>query len=227
MINQLRYQILECLYNSNAVDGTVDIKFDFLESLDTIQKRKQFKVELDYLISEGFIAGGPFDFLNWELISGLYPLDNKSISAKLTRKGVDYIQAELAPHYTDNIVQAASAHEVSAKTKHNNAAPVVSYLIVKDGAPKAPPVKTAHSNITRTDSIAAKPVVKAKPAAPARAARVSKTENPFQELSVITLNPIREQKSQIPPVKILLLAMLGVCVAILALLIYFVTRSRY
>lgn len=95
MDKQLHIYILDVLQQSNAIGTMVDIKPAFEDELDTQEKRKNFKAQLDYLVSEKLIeTNSKFEFLGWELLSGLYPLDNKKIEACLTGKWETYLAAK-------------------------------------------------------------------------------------------------------------------------------------
>lgn len=92
MDKQLHIHILDALQQSNAIDKMVDIKPAFLDELDSQEKRKNFKAQLDYLLTEGLIeAPSKFEFLGWELLTGLYPIDNKKIEARLIGKWESYL----------------------------------------------------------------------------------------------------------------------------------------
>jgi len=91
MVHAFRVSILNFLREHNAATAVIDVKTPFLTELDTIEKRKAFKQALDTLTNEKLIVvNGSYDFLNWKLINGLYPIDDKIIEAKITPKGVAY-----------------------------------------------------------------------------------------------------------------------------------------
>ncbi|OCX52682.1 hypothetical protein BEL04_14645 [Mucilaginibacter sp. PPCGB 2223] len=91
MVHAFRVGILNFLREHNATTAVIDIKNPFLTELNTIDKRKAFKQALDTLSNEKMIVvSGSYDFLNWKLINGLYPIDDKIIEAKITAKGLSY-----------------------------------------------------------------------------------------------------------------------------------------
>ncbi|EHQ30420.1 hypothetical protein [Mucilaginibacter paludis] len=92
MPKSLHIRILEYLHQSNAIEAMVDIKSAFESELDTSQKRRALNTELDFLLREKLVESkGKFDFLAWELVTGLYPLDNKKIEMRLTSQGETYL----------------------------------------------------------------------------------------------------------------------------------------
>lgn len=93
MVRAFRIGILKFLREHDATAVVTDIKNPFLSELDTMDKRKAFKQALDTLSNEKLIVvSGSYDFLNWKLINGLYPIDDKIIEAKITAKGLSYEQ---------------------------------------------------------------------------------------------------------------------------------------
>jgi len=92
MDKHLHIHILEVLQQNNAVGNMVDIKPAFTEELSTQEGRKNFKTQMDYLANENLIeTNGKFEFLTWELLTGLYPIDNKKIEARLTGNWHSYL----------------------------------------------------------------------------------------------------------------------------------------
>ncbi|RKR84891.1 hypothetical protein BDD43_5144 [Mucilaginibacter gracilis] len=92
MDKQLYINILDVLQQSNAIDKMVDIKPAFDQELDTQEKRKNFKAQLDYLVAQGLIVtDGKYDFLGWQLLNGLYPVEGKKIEARLAGKWQSHI----------------------------------------------------------------------------------------------------------------------------------------
>jgi hypothetical protein len=92
MDKHLHIHILDVLQQNNAVGNMVDIKPAFTEELSTQEGRKNFKTQLDYLVTENLIeTGGKFEFLTWELLTGLYPIDNKKIEMRLTGNWQSYL----------------------------------------------------------------------------------------------------------------------------------------
>jgi hypothetical protein len=93
MVRAFRIGILNFLREHGATTAVIDIKNPFLSELNTMDKRKAFKQALDTLSNEKLIVvSGSYDFLNWKLINGLYPIDDKIIEAKITAKGLTYEQ---------------------------------------------------------------------------------------------------------------------------------------
>lgn len=91
MVRAFRLSILNFLREHNAITAVIDVKTPFLTELDTVEKRKAFKQALDTLSNEKMIVvSGSYDFLNWKLINGLYPIDDKIIEAKITARGLAY-----------------------------------------------------------------------------------------------------------------------------------------
>jgi hypothetical protein len=93
MLRAFRIGILKFLREHEATTAVIDIKNPFLSELNTVDKRKAFKQALDTLSNEKLIVvSGSYDFLNWKLINGLYPINDKIIEAKITAKGLTYEQ---------------------------------------------------------------------------------------------------------------------------------------
>jgi len=93
MVRAFRIGILKFLREHDATTSVMDIKTPFLSELETMDKRKAFKQALDTLSNEKLIVvSGSYDFLNWKLINGLYPIDDKIVEAKITEKGLTYEQ---------------------------------------------------------------------------------------------------------------------------------------
>ncbi len=231
MIKSLRFQILEYLHQYNATMNTIDIKPGFIEKLDTVKKRREFKAELDYMISDGLITGGPYDFLNWELVSGLYPLDNKTINAKLTYKGKASIQSESDPNYVSNLAEEENLISEydelvpvspARAGSYNAQGTVLSYLIVQDTTLKPQSIdKPVFNNNAATTARPAQATVTPKPS-------IHLTDHdPLLALGQISLQTTRIQKAKTPVLKYLLLAALGGAVLMLLVLIYLLTKSRY
>ncbi|WP_448702757.1 hypothetical protein ACFGVR_10425 [Mucilaginibacter sp. AW1-3] len=96
MVRAFRIGVLNFLREHNATTAVIDIKTPFLNELDTTDKRKAFKQALDTLANEKLIVvNGSYDFLNWKLINGLYPIDDKIIEAKITPQGLTYEQPDV------------------------------------------------------------------------------------------------------------------------------------
>ncbi|MEO6523925.1 MAG: hypothetical protein ABIN91_19735 [Mucilaginibacter sp.] len=92
MDKHLHIHILDVLQQNNAIGNMVDIKPAFTDELNTQEGRKNFKTQLDYLVTENLIeTSGKFEFLTWELLTGLYPIDNKKIEARLTGNWQSYL----------------------------------------------------------------------------------------------------------------------------------------
>ncbi len=99
MVRAFRIGILKFLREHDATTVVIDIKNPFLSELNTMDKRKAFKQALDTLSNEKLIVvSGSYDFLNWKLINGLYPIDDKIIEAKITAKGLAYEQPSEVVH---------------------------------------------------------------------------------------------------------------------------------
>lgn len=100
MVRAFRIGILKFLREHDATTAVINIKDPFLSELDTMDKRKAFKQALDTLSNEKLIVvSGSYDFLNWKLINGLYPIDDKIVEAKITAKGLMYEPpADVVPH---------------------------------------------------------------------------------------------------------------------------------
>jgi len=99
MVRAFRIGILKFLREHDATTTVTDIKNPFLSELDTMDKRKAFKQALDSLSNEKLIVvSGSYDFLNWKLINGLYPIDDKIIEAKITARGLTYEQPAEVVH---------------------------------------------------------------------------------------------------------------------------------
>jgi hypothetical protein len=96
MDKQLHLHILDVLQQNNAVDKMVDIKAAFATELETTKGRKHLKAQLELLVNEGLIETGKFDFLGWELLNGLYQLDNKKIEARLIGKWQSFLSKRSA-----------------------------------------------------------------------------------------------------------------------------------
>lgn len=83
----------------------VDIKPAFLDELDTLEKRKNFKAQIDYLVSENLIeTGGKFEFLGWELLTGLYPIDKKKIEAGLIGNWQSYLESKRGTYKSEPVI---------------------------------------------------------------------------------------------------------------------------
>lgn len=97
MDKYLHIHILDVLSQNNGIGRMVDIKPAFDNQLDTNEKRKYFKAQMDYLASQNLVqTNGKFEFLNWELLSGLYPIDNKKIEAMLIGNWQAYLADKLS-----------------------------------------------------------------------------------------------------------------------------------
>jgi hypothetical protein len=157
MAKPLHIQILEYLQLNNAAGVMFDIKPAFENELDTLPKRKEFKAELEYLLKEKLIEGiGRYEFLGWELITGLYPLDNKKIEAKLSGQWETYL-ASKRPHAKRDLLAEPTVHVIPHKVK------TVSYADSDAAANALPHPATAPQPVTSLPVVPVEPVPQAIP----------------------------------------------------------------
>jgi len=91
MSKALRIKIIDYLREKDATTKYVDIRAELLSSTDSVEHRKEVKATLDFLSNNKLIIiNGSYEFLLWTGSNGLYKLDSKIISTKLTPKGETY-----------------------------------------------------------------------------------------------------------------------------------------
>lgn len=218
MPRSLHIQILEYLQQSNAVDAMVDIKPAFESELDTLQKRKELRAELDFLVSEKLIESkGSFDFLGWELVTGLYPLENKTIEVRLSGEWETYLAlkqvvvkydrlpAPILPAGHMEILKSGQENMMVNSLRAGNAAPKLEEVRLNDDVVQADltPRLSAPGRVVKLQSLADMPpgpvnLKSFKANVIARGGNSSpyfNTENtPFADLEIINLNPAPEKK---------------------------------
>jgi hypothetical protein len=108
----LHIEILEYLQHNKADGGLIDIKPAFEKYLDTMPRRKELKAELEYLLNRELVTStSRFDFLGWELLTGVYPLEKKNIELSINAKGEAYLQKQTTPRFTLPDAEALSNQE--------------------------------------------------------------------------------------------------------------------
>jgi hypothetical protein len=158
----LHIRLLDVLQQNNAVDAMFDVKPFFLDELDTQDKRKHFKSQVDYLLNQGYIeTNGRFDYLTWELLDGLYPIDNKRIEARLVGNWDIYFSKKRGGGITKPEPAAAATPPPPTKkvSLYDAPASVLPYpgVSLKDKAP-APPPAAADDTIFKSRTPAPTPI---------------------------------------------------------------------
>ena len=206
MDNQLHIHILDVLQQGNAIANLVDIKPAFTHELDTQEKRKHFKTQLEYLVAQNLIeTNSKFEFLGWELLTGLYPLDNKKIEARLTGNWETYLANKRSNYKREAPILPPPA----AKTNlFDSPAYVLSYPGVNREVPPppAPPAQktTISAKVRRDDDnddgfMPFKTKAKQKPDASANADNYLKEEDFLPSKSRNTTTPQQPAAPQSGP----------------------------
>jgi hypothetical protein len=204
MDKQLHIYILDVLQQNNAIANMVDIKPAFLDELDTQEKRKNFKAQLDFLSSENLIeTNGKFEFLGWELLTGLYPIDSKKIEVRLAGQWQSYLASKRGTYKREAATIPTPLPAPPVKQGlYDTPASVLAYPGVnRDAAPAqpepaAPAQKTSISATVRRDDddgdfMPFKTKAQQKPAINANADMYLKEEDflPFKSRNTATAKP--------------------------------------